>query len=94
MSVLQIPRHVLALQNTFGLATLFVSYRFPDSPGLVAPSFIWQTHDECPHFPRISKFLDFWEVEIDGALDKVCIAHVPLVSTAQYKQLRFEGRLN
>ncbi|MCG8441898.1 MAG: usg protein [Caulobacterales bacterium] len=57
------------------LATAEVLYFLPDHPSLLQ-SFIWQTHDFAPRFPRIEKFLDFWRREIDAAIHSVNITHV------------------
>ncbi len=27
--------------------------------------FMWQTDDQRPHYPRIEKFLDYWDKHID-----------------------------
>ena len=52
------------------LATAEVLYYLPDHPSLLQ-SFIWQTLDLAPSYPRIHRFLDFWRREIDAVIHSV-----------------------
>ena len=52
------------------LATAEVLYYMPDHPTLLQ-SFIWQTLDLAPSYPRIHKFLDFWRTEIQAVIHSV-----------------------
>lgn len=55
------------------LATAEVLYYMPDHPALLQ-SFVWQTLDLAPGYPRIHKFLDFWRREIDAVIHSVQLA--------------------
>jgi uncharacterized protein Usg len=55
------------------LATAEVLYYIPDHPSLLQ-SFIWQTLDLAPQYPRIHRFLDFWRREIDAVIHSVHLA--------------------
>jgi uncharacterized protein Usg len=55
------------------LATAEVLYYMPDHPSLLQ-SFVWQTLDLAPQYPRIHKFLDFWRREIDAVIHSVRLA--------------------
>jgi len=55
------------------LATAEVLYFMPDHPALIQ-SFVWQTLDLAPSYPRIHKFLDFWRREIDAVIHSVRLA--------------------
>jgi uncharacterized protein Usg len=55
------------------LATAEVLYYLPDHPSLLQ-SFIWQTLDLAPSYPRIHRFLDFWRAEIDAVIHSVQLA--------------------
>lgn len=60
-----------ALQlNGWRLATAEVLYYIPDHPTLLQ-SFVWQTLDLAPKYPRIHRFLDFWRREIDAVIHSV-----------------------
>lgn len=57
----------------WSLATAEVLYYMPDHPTLLQ-SFVWQTLDLAPCYPRIHKFLDFWRREIDAVIHSVRLA--------------------
>jgi uncharacterized protein Usg len=59
--------------NGWRLATAEVLYYLPDHPSLLQ-SFIWQTLDLAPNYPRIHRFLNFWRHEIDAVIHSVQLA--------------------
>ena len=63
---------------TQGYVAVFVDvlYYLQDKPSLLN-EFFWETLDIKPKFPRVKKFLDFWEHEIDGRIKKVTISARP-----------------
>lgn len=68
------PDNDLALKlNGWRLATAEVLYYMPDHPKLLQ-SFVWQTLDLAPAYPRIHRFLDFWRREIDAVIHSVQLA--------------------
>ncbi|MBI1360795.1 MAG: Usg family protein [Alphaproteobacteria bacterium] len=54
------------------LLTAEVLYWMPDHPKLLQ-SFLWQTLDVAPRFPRLTRFLDHWRTEIDAVIHKVLV---------------------
>lgn len=64
------------------LTTAEVLYYLPDHPKLLQ-SFVWQTLDLAPRYPRIHKFLDFWRREIEAVIHSVAIATGERVSPAR-----------
>jgi uncharacterized protein Usg len=54
------------------LTTAEVLYYMPDHPKLIQ-SFVWQTLDLAPAYPRITQFLDFWKREIEAVIHSVSI---------------------
>jgi uncharacterized protein Usg len=67
------------------LLTAEVLYYMPDHPRLLQ-TFMWQTLDEAPKFPRLAQFLDFWRREIDAVIHSVRVAHgEPLAAPAWRK---------
>ena len=75
------------------LTTAEVLYYIPDHPKLLQ-SFLWQTVDIAPEYPRIQQFLEFWRREIDAVIHSVAISTVGIVSPAKVRLAAFEGRLN
>lgn len=62
----------------YRLTTAEILYRLPDYPKLLQ-SYLWQEMDITPDFPRLTKFLDYWERNLDGRLHTVRIANAELV---------------
>ena len=54
------------------VASVQVVYYMPDYLHLVN-EFIWQTDDQIPDYPRIGRFLDYWDKNIDGPIKEVYI---------------------
>lgn len=74
------------------LTTAEVLYYMPDHPTLLQ-SFLWQTQDTAPRYPRLLRFLDFWHREIEAVIHTVRIAHRGLVSPAEWRHVDIETRL-
>ena len=53
-------------------ASVQVVYYMPDYLNLVN-EFIWQTRDQLPDYPRIERFLEYWDKNIDGPIKDVFI---------------------
>ena len=65
------------------LTTAEVLYYLPDHPKLIQ-SFLWQTLDEAPRYPRVAQFLGFWRREIDAAIHSVRVGQVDAVRPARW----------
>lgn len=63
---------LLELQG-YRLTTVEIIYFLPDFPD-VLQSFIWQSLDLPPDFPRLRHFLDYWENHIEAQLFSVRVA--------------------
>jgi uncharacterized protein Usg len=61
------------------LTTAEVLYYMPDHPKLIQ-SFMWQTLDVAPEFPRVHRFLQFWMREIDAVIHSVSLSAAGLVT--------------
>jgi uncharacterized protein Usg len=60
----------VSVSSEYRLTTAEIIYRLPDKPEELQ-TFIWQKFDVAPDFPELSKFLEFWRKNIDGALYSV-----------------------
>lgn len=38
---------------------------------LILNEFLWETEDEVPSLPRVTRFLDFWAANIDATISEV-----------------------
>jgi uncharacterized protein Usg len=75
------------------LTTAEVLYYMPDHPALLQ-TFLWQTLDEAPEFPRIQQFLDFWRREIDAVIHSVAITSAGQIMPGRMRPAVFFGKLN
>lgn len=57
------------------LTTTEILYYLPDHPHVIQ-SFLWQTLDRAPHYPRISRFLSYWREEVQAVIHSVHVAGV------------------
>ena len=75
------------------LTTAEVLYYMPDHPKLLQ-SFMWQTLDVAPEYPRIHRFLQHWRKEIQAVIHSVRLSTVGLVSPAKVAFAEEIGLLN
>jgi uncharacterized protein Usg len=75
------------------LTTAEVIYYMPDHPDLLQ-SFLWQTLDLPPEFPRVQEFLVFWRREIQAVIHSVTCSAAGLVAPARLEVSREIGRLH
>ena len=73
------------------LTTAEIIYRLPDHPAILQ-TYVWQNLDVAPRFPKLRRFLCFWEDNLDGALHLVRVACNPLVKPAEFRFL--DGQLH
>jgi uncharacterized protein Usg len=77
----------------YGLTTAHIYYRRPDHPWLLQ-SYVWQNYDLCPKFPELTRFLAFWEEELEGPLHSVMVAHSRLIKPAELRAVDGVYRLH
>jgi uncharacterized protein Usg len=70
----------------FQLTTAEITYRMPDHPNLLQ-EFIWQHLDLAPKYPKLHKFLDFWQRELDGPIHTVRVMSSQLLKPAEFRML-------
>ena len=68
----------------YRLTTAEITYRRPDHPSLLQ-EYIWQELDIAPGFPVLTRFLRFWEKNLEGRLHSVTVASVQLVRPAHFR---------
>ena len=77
----------------YRLTTAEILYHMPDHPDLLQ-TFIWQDLDQAPKYPVLTKFLRFWETNLDGKLHSVRVAARGLFSAAELKHIGTEFTLH
>jgi len=50
----------------------------------VLQSYVWQNLDLAPRFPNLSKFLDFWDKNLEGKLHRIRVANTQLIKPAEF----------
>lgn len=80
MSVSAIERQLMG----YRLTTAQILYHMPDHPGLLQ-TFVWQDYDLAPRFPELTRFLAFWQRELDGKLHSVRVASAALVRPTELR---------
>jgi uncharacterized protein Usg len=68
------------------LSTAEVLYYMPDHPALLQ-SFVWQTLDLAPAYPRLHKFLEFWRREIEAVIHSVRLATGETLAPAAFRKV-------
>ncbi|SKA33957.1 Usg protein (tryptophan operon, function unknown) [Enhydrobacter aerosaccus] len=76
-------RSFVAQLNNYRITTAEILYWMPDHKH-VLQSYIWQNLDLAPRFPNLSKFLDFWERNLEGKLHRVRVASAQLIKPAEF----------
>ena len=69
------------------LLTAEVLYYMPDHPKLLQ-TYLWQTLDMAPKYPRLQQFLEFWRREIDAVIHSVRVAHGQPLEPPQWRNAR------
>ena len=77
----------------YRLTTAEILYRLPDHPAMLQ-SFVWQDLDLAPRFPKLIKFLHFWELSLDGKLYSVRVASCGMLSSLELKLVGREFALH
>jgi uncharacterized protein Usg len=73
---------IVQLKN-YRITTAEILYWMPDHRH-VLQSYIWQNLDLAPRFPNLTKFLEFWERNLDGRLHRVRVASAEFVKPAEF----------
>ena len=68
----------------YRLTTAEIIYHLPDYPKLLQ-SFVWQELDLAPKFPRMKKFITFWENEIEGKIHSIKVMHAELICPHEFR---------
>ena len=68
----------------YRITTAEILYWMPDHRH-VLQSFVWQNLDLAPRFPALTRFLDFWERNLEGKLHRVRVANTALIKPAEFR---------
>jgi uncharacterized protein Usg len=77
----------------YGLTTAELYYRLPDYRSVIN-SFIWQEYDLAPDYPKMFKFIEYWQDNIEGPLHSVRFTHRKLIAPGEWRNVVGEFRLH
>lgn len=81
------------LLKGYGLTTAEFFYRLPDFTH-VLNSFIWQDYDVAPDHPRLFRFVEFWQDQIEGPLHSVRFTHRRELAPGEWQNVTGEFTLH
>ena len=87
------PSETELMLKGYGLTTAEFFYRMPDYLS-VLNSFIWQEYDLAPDHPRLFRFIEFWQGEIEGPLHSVHFTHRKMISPGEWRHVTGEVTLH
>ena len=70
--------------DDYRLTTAEIFYHMPDHPDLLQ-TYVWQSLDRVPDFPKLNHFLDFWKRELEGKLHSVRVAYVGAMGPGEWR---------
>lgn len=68
----------------YRLTTAEILYQIPEYPDLLQ-SYLWQSLDRVPDFPKLNDFLSTWEKDLDGKLHSVRIGYVGIIQPEEWR---------
>jgi uncharacterized protein Usg len=77
----------------YRLTTAEILYHQADYPDLTQ-SFLWQSLDRLPDFPKLTHFIERWRDAQEGEIQAVRIGYVGLVGPEEWSCLDLEVKLH
>ena len=77
----------------YGMTTAEMFYRLPDFRN-VLNTFVWQDYDRAPDYPKLFKFIAYWQEKIEGPLHSVRFTHRKLIRPGEWRNVVGEWRLH
>ena len=68
----------------YRLTTAEILYKIPEYPDLLQ-SYLWQSLDRIPDFPKLNEFLSSWEKGVEGKLHSVRIGYVGIIQPEEWR---------
>ncbi|MFW8634650.1 usg protein [Cribrihabitans pelagius] len=77
----------------YGLTIAEFTYHMPDHVH-VLNTFLWQEYDLAPDHPRLFKFIEFWQREIEGPLHSVRFNHRKMIGPGEWRNVVGEFQIH
>lgn len=78
--------------SNYRLTTANIIYHLPDFENLLQ-EYVWQDYDIAPKFPELTRFLAFWEKQIEGKLHSVYVGSQELITPGDYRFAEWQGTM-
>ena len=75
---------ILGDSQDYRLTTAEILYQIPEYPDLLQ-SYLWQSLDRVPDFPKLNGFLSTWEKDLEGKLHSVRIGYVGIIQPEEWR---------
>ena len=82
----------IQITKNYRLTTAKILYHLPDYQKLIQ-EFLWQDYDIAPEYPTLTKFLKFWEQEIEGKLHSVYVSGKEIITPGDYRFAEWQHTL-
>ncbi len=87
------PNETELMLRGYGLTTAEIFYHMPDYAH-VLNTFVWQEYDLAPDHPKLFRFIEFWQAEMDGPLHSVRFAHRRMLASGAWRNVTGEFTLH
>jgi uncharacterized protein Usg len=88
-------RDMELLVKDYRLVIAEVQYYLPDHPRIICPhTLTWMQIDLPPEFPRLLRFLRYWEEHLDGKIHSVKMDNTQLIRPNRFRHVRGMLRLH
>ena len=79
--------------RSYRLTTAEIIYHLPDHPSLLQ-TYVWQGMDRVPDYPKLRKFLSFWQANLDGKLHSVTVGSKDVIGAPSFRSVENEFTLH
>lgn len=80
-------------KGIYRLTLAEILYYLPDYEEILQ-TYVWQEYDYIPDYPKLHKFIAFWQREIDGKLHSINISTQDELGPGGYKISIFYNEIN
>jgi len=87
------PSETEMMLKGYGLTTAEIFYHMPDFTH-VLNTYVWQGYDLAPDHPKLFKFIEFWQAELDGPLHSVRFCHRRMLGSGEWRNVVGEFTLH
>ena len=80
------PSETEMMLKGYGLTTAEIFYHMPDYAH-VPNTYVWQEYDLAPDHPKLFRFIEFWQAELEGPLHSVRFCHRKKLASGEWRNV-------